>query len=110
MARVIVNNEDAEMRPGTSVTAQIVTNEVEAGVVVARDILQEVGGQTCVFIQDEHGFEPRPVSLGRTNASKVEIVAGLYPGEMVVTKNGFRLKAALETGVGSGCSSPGHVH
>ncbi len=110
MARVIVNNEDEELRPGTFVTAEIVTNEVEAGVVVARDILQEVGGKTCVFVQDEHGFEPRQVHLGGTNASQVEIVAGLYPGEMVVTKNGFRLKAALETGVGSGCSSPGHVH
>lgn len=110
MARVIVNNEDEELRPGTFVTAEIVTGKVKAGVVVARDILQEVGGKTCVFVQDEHGFEPRPVSLGRTNTGRVEIIAGLHPGEMVVTKNSFRLKAALETGVGSGCGTPGHVH
>ncbi|MEA3348282.1 MAG: efflux RND transporter periplasmic adaptor subunit [Pseudomonadota bacterium] len=110
MARVIINNQDEELRPGTFVTAEIVTKEIEAGVVVDRNILQEVGGQTCVFVKDEHGFEPRPVSLGETNARKVEIIAGLSPGEMVVTKNGFRLKAALETGVGSGCGTPGHVH
>ncbi len=110
MARVIVNNEDEELRPGTFITAEIITKEIEAGVVIDRDILQEVGGQTCVFVQDEHGFEPRPVRLGGTNARKVEIIAGLSPGELVVVKNGFRLKAALETGIGSGCSTPGHVH
>ncbi|MCD6535087.1 MAG: efflux RND transporter periplasmic adaptor subunit [Deltaproteobacteria bacterium] len=110
MARVIINNEDEVLRPGTFITAEIVTKEIAAGVVVDRDILQEVGGQTCVFVQDEHGFEPRPVRLGETNARKVEIIAGLSPGELVVVKNGFRLKAALETGVGSGCGTPGHIH
>ncbi|MEA3333721.1 MAG: efflux RND transporter periplasmic adaptor subunit [Pseudomonadota bacterium] len=110
MARVIVNNEDEKLRPGTFITAEIVTKEIEAGVVIDRDILQEVGGKTCVFVQDEHGFEPRPVNLGETNAKKVEIIAGLFPGDLVVVKNGFRLKAALETGVGSGCGTPGHVH
>ena len=110
LARVVVDNQDEELRPGTFITAEIITGEVKAGMVVARDTLQEVGGQTCVFVQNGHGFEPRPVSLGRSNAEKVEIIAGLHPEEMVVTKNSFRLKAALETGVGSGCNSPGHVH
>ena len=110
LARIVINNQDEELRPGTFVTAEIITGEVEAGVVVSKETLLEVGGKTCVFVQDEHGFEPRPVSLGGSSAKKVEILAGLHPGEMVVTKNGFRLKASLETGVGSGCNSPGHVH
>ena len=110
MARIIVNNPGEKLRPGTYVTAEIITREVAAGVVVSRESLQEVGGHTCVFVQDEHGFESRPVSLGEYDSRKVEITSGLLPGETVVTKNGFRLKAALETGVGSGCGSPGHVH
>ena len=110
LARVILDNQNEELRPGSFVTAEIITKKISSGVIVARDILQEVGGKTCVFIQDDHGFEPRPVTLGRSNEKEVEISAGLHPGEMVVAKNGFRLKAALETGVGSGCSSPGHAH
>jgi multidrug efflux pump subunit AcrA (membrane-fusion protein) len=63
-----------------------------------------------VFLSDEHGFESRPVVLGAANSDQVEIRAGIHPGELIVTQNSFRLKAALETGVGSGCSSPGHAH
>jgi len=110
LARIVLDNHNEELHPGTFITAEIVTNKISSGVVVARDILQNVGGQTCVFVQDDHGFEPRQVTLGRANEKEVEISAGLHPGEMVVAKNGFRLKAALETGVGSGCSSPGHAH
>ena len=110
LARIVLDNQNEELRPGSFITAEIVTKKIRSGVVVARDILQNVGGQTCVFIQDDHGFEPRPVTLGRTNEKEVVITSGLHPGEMVVAKNGFRLKAALETGVGSGCSSPGHAH
>ncbi len=110
LARIVLDNENEELRPGSFITAEIITEKIRPGVVVDRDILQDVGGQTCVFVQDDHGFEPRPVTLGRANEKEVEISAGLHPGEMVVAKNSFRLKAALETGVGSGCSSPGHAH
>ncbi|MCD6293163.1 MAG: efflux RND transporter periplasmic adaptor subunit, partial [Deltaproteobacteria bacterium] len=109
-ARVIINNQDEELRPGTFITAEISIKKIAAGVIVDQNILQDVGGQTCIFIQDEHGFEPRPVTLGETDSRRVEIIAGLSPGELVVTKNSFRLKAALETGIGSGCGTPGHVH
>ncbi len=110
LARIVLDNHNEKLRPGSFITAEIVTKKISSGVVVDRDILQDVGGQTCIFIQDDHGFEPRPVTLGRANEKDVVITAGLHPGEMMVIKNGFRLKAALETGVGSGCSSPGHVH
>lgn len=110
LARIILDNHNEELRPGSFVKAEIVTKKIRSGVVVARDILQSVEGQTCVFIQDDHGFEPRPVTLGKSNEKEVVITSGLHPGEMVVTKNSFRLKAYLETGVGSGCNSPGHAH
>ncbi len=110
LARIVLDNQNEELRPGSFITAEIVTKKIRSGVVVDREVLQNVGGQTCVFIQDDHGFEPRPVTLGRANEKDVVITAGLHPGEMVVAKNGFRLKAALETGVGGGCNSPGHAH
>ena len=109
-ARIVVDNRDRNLRPGSFITAEISTGEIEAGIVVAENIIQDVAGHKCVFVQDEHGFESRPVILGASDGRLVEISSGIHPGERIVTRNSFRLKAALETGVGSGCSSPGHVH
>ncbi|RLB67795.1 MAG: hypothetical protein DRH03_10555 [Deltaproteobacteria bacterium] len=109
-ARVILDNPDGKLRPGSFITAEIITGEREAGIVVDKSILQDVAGRKCVFVQDDHGFESRPVVLGAANSDQVEIRNGIHPGELIVTQNSFRLKAALETGVGSGCSSSGHAH
>ncbi len=109
-ARMIVDNHNRNLRPGSFITAEITTGKVEASIVVEENIVQDVDGHKCVFIQDEHGFESRPVTLGASAGNRVEITSGIHPGELIVTRNSFRLKAALETGVGSGCSSPGHVH
>jgi len=109
-ARIIIDNHNRNLRPGSFITAEITTGKVEAGIVVEENIIQDVAGHKCVFVQDEHGFESRPVTLGANAGNRVEITSGIHPGELIVTRNSFRLKAALETGVGSGCSSPGHVH
>ena len=109
-ARMVIDNRSRNLRPGRFITAEITTGKVEAEIVVAKNIIQDVGGHKCVFIKDEHGFESRPVILGAGDGRQVEISSGIHLGELIVTRNSFRLKAALETGVGSGCSSPGHVH
>ncbi|MCK5681745.1 efflux RND transporter periplasmic adaptor subunit [bacterium] len=109
-ARIILDNHDRKARPGSFITAEIITGKISAGVVVRESMVQDVDGKKCIFVQDDHGFEPRPVILGATSGNMVEIKAGIHPGEMIVSQNSFRLKAALETGVGSGCSSPGHAH
>ncbi|HIE06821.1 MAG TPA: efflux RND transporter periplasmic adaptor subunit [Desulfarculaceae bacterium] len=109
-ARMIIDNHNRNLRPGSFITAEITTGKVEASIVVEENMIQDVDGHKCVFIKDEHGFESRPVTLGASDGNRVEITSGFHPGELIVTRNSFRLKAALETGVGSGCSSPGHVH
>ena len=73
-----------------------------------KSILQDVDDKTCVFIQNEQGFEARPVTVGWSNDECVEIVSGLRPGEKIVTKNSFRLKAELEKTAGGGHA--GHAH
>ncbi len=108
LARMVLDNSSGLFRPGTFVTADVLVEKRRAKVTVARSILQDVDNVTCVFILDEHGFEPRPVTVGESNGEYVEIVAGLMPGEQVVTKNSFRLKAELEKGAGG--AHAGHSH
>ncbi len=108
LARVVLDNTSGQLRPGTFITAEVLVEKRKAELVVAKDILQDVDDKTCVFIQDEHGFEAHPVTIGWSNDKYVEIVSGLRAGEIIVTKNSFRLKAELEKTAGGGHA--GHAH
>ncbi|HEG43136.1 MAG TPA: efflux RND transporter periplasmic adaptor subunit [Phycisphaerales bacterium] len=108
LARVILDNTSRRFRPGTFITAEILVENRNAKMVVSKDTLQDVDDTTCVFVQSDHGFEARPVTVGWSNKSKVEIISGLRAGEKVVTKNSFRLKAELEKAVGGGHAGHGH--
>jgi multidrug efflux pump subunit AcrA (membrane-fusion protein) len=110
LARVVLDNSKGELRPGTFITASVRVEKRDAEVVVAKSILQDVDDKTCVFVQDEHGFEPRAVTVGLSNDEHVEIVAGLEPGEKIVTRNSFRLKAELKKDAGGGHAGHGHAH
>jgi membrane fusion protein, heavy metal efflux system len=46
-------------------------------------------------VQTSEGFAPRPVTLGRSNETHVEITAGLQPGEPYAVTQTFLLKAEL---------------
>ena len=83
-------------------------DKVSAKIAVTKDILQDVDDNICVFLKNEHCFEARPVTVGRSNDKYVEILSGISPGEKIVTKNSFRLKAELEKASGGGHA--GHVH
>ncbi|MGX2041471.1 efflux RND transporter periplasmic adaptor subunit [Methylocaldum sp. MU1018] len=106
-ARAEVDNRDGRWQPGLFVTGRLQTGAVEVSVRIARSALQHVksGGlasdrteRAVVFVEEEEGFEPRPVTLGRGDDHYVEIVAGLEPGERYAATGSFILKAELEKG------------
>ncbi len=97
-ARAEVDNRDGRWQPGLFVTGRLQTGAVEVSLRVARSALQSIRNKTVVFVQEGEGFEPRPVTLGRGDDSRVEIVAGLKPGEHYVETGSFILKAELEKG------------
>ena len=110
LARIVLDNTSGLLRPGTFATADVLVKRIAAEVVVAKEILQDVDDRASVFVQDEHGFEPRAVTLGSSNDDYVEITSGLRPGEKVVTKNSFRLKAELKKATGATHAGHGHAH
>ena len=110
LARVVLDNTSGLLRPGTFVTVNVLVKKLNAEVVVAKSILQDVDDKTCIFIKNEYGFEPRPVTIGWSNDEYVEIIEGLRPGETIVTKNSFRLKAELEKSAVGGHDVHGHAH
>jgi cobalt-zinc-cadmium efflux system membrane fusion protein len=77
-----------------------------AGIVVPKSALQTFEDRTVVFVQDEDGLEPRPVRIGRENATQVEILSGLEAGQTYVSQGAFTLKAQLL----KGAFGDGHNH
>jgi cobalt-zinc-cadmium efflux system membrane fusion protein len=110
LARIVLDNTSGQLRPGTFITANVLVEKCKAKLLVTKDILQDIDDKTCVFVKNEHCFEARPVTVGRSNDKYVEIVSGVKPGENIVTKNSFRLKAELEKTAGGGHAGHGHAH
>lgn len=105
-ARVVLSNPDGIWRPGLFVTARVEVAREEVPLAVPKSALQVLDDRTVVFVEDEDGFEPRPVELGRRGDRHVEILSGLSPGQRYVAAGGFTLKAELQRGEFAG----GHAH
>ncbi|GAA0593220.1 hypothetical protein GCM10009416_34520 [Craurococcus roseus] len=96
-ARAVVElpNPDGKWSPGGFATASVAAEERRVDVLVPRAAVQEVGGESVVFVRTPEGFEKREVVLGRGDREGVEVVFGLDPGERYAAGNAFVLKAEL---------------
>jgi cobalt-zinc-cadmium efflux system membrane fusion protein len=110
LVRVVLDNTMGLFQPGTFVTADVLVEKCNARVVVAKSVIQDVDGKSCVFVHNGQGFQPRPVTIGRSNSEYVEITAGLEPGEIIVSQNSFRIKAQFEKDAGGEQTGHGHAH
>ncbi len=90
-----IDNTKREWRLGDFVKAQLISGRIEANLVVPKDAIQTIKSQTAAFVSEEGGFKMRPVTVGREDSTRVEIVSGLEAGETVAVKNTFTLKAEL---------------
>ncbi len=94
-ARVVLPNPDDNLRPGFFITARVAVGSAASGIIIPKSALQTFEEKTVVFIRSEKGFEPHPVTLGRENTDRVEILAGLQAGQTYVSRGAFTLKAQL---------------
>jgi len=106
LARAELPNPRGDLRPGMFITARVAVGSVDVPLLVPKTALQTLEGKTVVFVLDEDGFEPRPVTVGRENGLQVEIKDGLKPGEKYASTGAFTLKAQLSKGAFGG----GHGH
>lgn len=90
-----INNSTGSWRPGSFVCASIITNEVQAPVVIKKEGLQNIEGTDYVFVKTKEGFEQREVTVGLDDGTHLEITSGLKNGEVYVGNNSFLFKAEL---------------
>jgi cobalt-zinc-cadmium efflux system membrane fusion protein len=107
--RIVVKNRVRSstplLRPGAFTTMTIELAAKRRAVAIAKDALQTDGPDFFVFVRlpptERQGpssvaFERRPVAVGISFDGRVEIRSGLTPGEVVVTKNAYLLKAEMQ--------------
>lgn len=107
--RAVVLNADGLLRDGMYGQARIYTDAQVERALVPTDAVQTIGGESFVFVPGgENGhFRAVPVRTGdESQNGMVELVAGLRPGDVAVTRGAFDLKAALTSSTRS--ASHGH--
>ncbi len=95
-ARMIVENQDARMRPGQFVTAEILTGNGDSRLQVPSGAIVTVEERASVFVPTGDGFEPRAVTTGPEIGGQTVIQSGLMEGDEYVSEGAFTLKAQLE--------------
>ena len=116
--RVEAPNLRGEMRLGMFADVVVTGAPGAAVTVIPRSAVQNVGDRTVVYLVDpkEPGtFTEREVRLGETSRERVEVVAGIQPGDAVVTEGSFFVRAERErlglrpaaAGAGAGAPSAG---
>ncbi|MDB4936115.1 MAG: Cobalt/zinc/cadmium efflux transporter [Labilithrix sp.] len=95
--RVVVENVDGSLRPGQSVLAKIHTKTTPSAVLLLpRDAITSVDGKQTVFVEhDATSVEPRAVTTGARDGTRVEITDGLKAGERVAISGVFALKSEI---------------
>lgn len=83
---------------GSPLSASIVIDATGSGFTVPADAIQQVDGQSVVFVQEARGYRVRPVTPGRTADDRTEILSGLRGDERVAGPGAFLLKAELARG------------
>ena len=95
--RCVAANPQGNLKPEMFANVSLAAGAKRPAVLVSQKALQEMDGQTVVFIaRSDNQFEKRAVKAGRRQGELIEITSGLSGGERVVTVGGFTLKSEMQ--------------
>ncbi len=98
--RCLADNRQGRLKAEMFATVSfgsLAMGEKRSAVLVSQKALQEMEGQTIVFVaRDGNQFERRPVKIGRKQGELVEVISGLSGRERIVTTGSFMLKSEMQ--------------
>jgi membrane fusion protein, heavy metal efflux system len=98
--RALADNADGLLKPGMFVRVNLPGAARTSVLQVPESAIQEHEGKAFVFVHaGGDAFQRQDVTLGRRAGESVEVVAGIAPGDKVVTGGGFALKSRLLAGL-----------
>ena len=87
---VHVPNPGMRLRPGMYIRAKFISPGERDGVVVPRSAVLDTGTRKLVYVAEADGiFEAREIQTGPPSEERYPVLAGLKPGEEVVTNGNF---------------------
>jgi membrane fusion protein (multidrug efflux system) len=106
--RVVLDNTGGRFSPGMFARVTVVTEQAEQAPAVPREAVQQDREGSYVMTAGEDGIARRQaVVTGLNDADWVVIVAGVQPGQQVVTMSAMPLRDGQEVQVNSGQRRPG---
>jgi len=97
--RLELPNPDQALKPGMYARIALDVPATEATLVVPRSAVLTTGERSLAFVRAEDGaLVPREVTPGRTVGRDVEILAGLEPGDRIVSSAAFLVDAESNLG------------
>lgn len=97
--RVEVPNSGSRLRFGMYVDVTVGDASASAAVFVPKGAVQVVGSDSVVYVANEHNpgrFVERRIEVGDATGDRTRVLAGLEPGDLVVTDGAFFLRAERE--------------
>ena len=94
VARAIVPNPDGALKPGLLMTVDLLKNPRQA-IVIPEAALVPAGRQTFVLWVDESAGNKvvkREIRTGARRPGEVEVLAGLEPGDRVITRGTLQVR------------------
>ena len=95
VAIVAIDNPQNDWRPGMTVEGDVMVSEREVTMAVSEQAIQRMENQTVVFVKEGNTYEMRPVTLGISDGSFIEVKTGLRVGEQYVSQGSFIVKADI---------------
>lgn len=86
VVEALVDNAGRRFLPGQYVQMEFVTGERRDTITVPRAAVSRLGGTATVWIVRDDRVERRDVTTGLESADRVEIAAGLAPGDRIVVR------------------------
>lgn len=87
---VHVPNPGMRLRPGMYIRAKFISPGQREAVVVPRSAVLDAGTRKLVYVAASEGvFEAREIQTGLPSEERYPVLAGLKPGEVVVTNGNF---------------------
>jgi biotin carboxyl carrier protein len=81
--RVKLETVDSRVIPDLSASADVVTAEAAAGLIVPREAVSEAEGKPVVYVREGDAFLAHPVEIATTTSTQVAVLSGVTEGQEV---------------------------
>lgn len=86
-AKCSIKKPDPRLRPGMSVTAEVIIERQEKALLIPIKASFELDGKPAVFLQRGTQFRRQQIKAGKRNATDLVVLAGLTEGQTVALEN-----------------------